>query len=227
MNIRQIISEAIDRAVLEQYAQKMGRYLGNYGLDMTPLGNERVSTKFLSDFNNFCFQVKYAIEDKNYKQSTGTRTRTTRTNTNINNNAYNNQYLKRPGDNAVTDLVNTTYNWADDMYHDAGGREAFPLFNGMGRSFIRGYNSGVNAFNKDVNKQNQPQQPQQQTRRTTRRTAKKSGIPLYTLMGQTYINIMNEYNYARQANPRGINGVRGIKELLDILNDIKNALRRT
>ena len=225
MNIQQIISEAIDRTLLERYSQKMGRYLGNYGLDMTPLGNERVSTKFLSDFNNFCFQVKFAIDGKHFKQSTGTRTRTTRTN--VNNNQYNNSYVRNPGDNMFTTVTNWTTDFGDRIYQDLGGGEAFPVFNGMARSFAGGYNAGVDAFNPNLNKMQPQQVQQQQTRRTTRRTPRKSGIPLYTLMGQPYVNIMNEYNYARQANPSGINRVNGIKELLAILNDIKNALSQT
>ena len=51
MNIRQIISEAIDQTLLAKYSQKMGMYLGNYGLDMTPLGGEE-GKKIIQSLNN-------------------------------------------------------------------------------------------------------------------------------------------------------------------------------
>lgn len=219
MNIKQIISEAIDRTVLANYSTQMGRYLGEFGLDQTPLGNDRTSLSFIREFNNFCFQVKYAIDDKNFRKS-GTR----QTVPGVNGLEYD-RYQSRPGDSLTTKFVNMGLDMADDAYHYAGNQiNLDPIFGGMGRSFRNGYNNGVDAFKPDPTELQQQQQPVKS--RTTRTRVPKSGVDLTTLMGNPYVKVTQDYRYAYQLNPTGLSRIRGLRELITILENIKNALRQ-
>jgi hypothetical protein len=223
MNIRQIISEAIDRTVLANYSAQMGRYLGEFGLDPTPLGNDRTSLSFIKEFNSFCFQVKDAIDTKNYRPSTG---RVRQTTPGVNG-LERNKYQPKPGDNWATKFVNKTVDVADDVYHYTGNEiNLDPVFGGMARSFRNGYNDGVDFFKPDPTKQ-QPQQQQPAQPRTRRTRPAKTGVPLTTLMGDTYRKVIADYRSTCTVNQTGLSRVRGLRELLTILQDVKNALSQS
>ena len=220
MNIRQIITEAINKTVLENYSRQMGGYLGEFGLDPTPLGNDRTSLSFIKEFNSFCFQVKDAIDSKNYKPSTG---RVRQTTPGVNGLEHN-RHEPNAGDNWATKFVNRTVDVADDVYHYAGNEiNLDPVFGGMARSFRNGYNAGVDFFKPDPNgKQQVQQQPAQTQARRTRPV--KTGVDLTTLMGDTYRKVITDYRSVCTVNQTGLSRVRGLGELLRILQDIKNAL---
>ena len=142
MNIRQIIAEAIDKAVMITYADKIQRCQGTYGLDPTPIASVTAASTFVNSLNDFAWQVEDAIRTNNFRPSTpGSGTRKTQQPINPK------QQVANKSDRGWFDK---TVNWAadttDNVYNYArqAGLGGFdPIIGGVVTSFQKGYNAGI------------------------------------------------------------------------------------
>lgn len=223
MNIRQIIAEAIDKAVMVSYADELKRCQGTYGLDPTPIATITGASTFVNTLNDFAWQVEDAIRTNNYRPSTpGSGTRRTQQYLNPK------QQIPNKSDRSWFDK---TVNWAadttDNVYNYArqAGLNGFdPIIGGVVTSFQKGYNAGRDKLTPDSQPQQQPQQQNQPVRRQRRR---KTGIDLTTLMGEDYRTLLTNYNTINQYNPGILYRVNGLKKVMETLVEIKNALSRS
>jgi hypothetical protein len=221
MNIRQIIREAIDKTLMKRYQGQLEGYLGTFGIDTTPLGNNPRGVQSVQKFNDFAFEVDFALKHNLYKPSTGTRVNSTPQAAPQNNLR---QRQTNTDDGVVTKTVNTVTDWADDAYQYArqAGLDGFdPLVGGTIRAFQNGYNGMQDKWNGQNNIQ--AQQRQQPQRQTPNRRRKPSGTDLTTLMGEPYRRAIQEINYAIQTIP-GVRSLRYLNDTIVLLGNIKNAL---
>ena len=220
MNIRQIIREAIDRTLMKRYQGQLEGYLGTLGIDATPLGNNPRGVQSVQKFNDFAFEVDFALKHNLYKPSTGTRTNRTMQAAPQSNLR---QKQANTGDGLVTKTVNTVTDWADDAYQYArqAGLDGFdPLVGGTVRAFQNGYNGMQDKLN---NQNNIQAQQQQQQRQTVNRRRRPSGTDLTTLMGEPYRKAISDISYAMQSIP-GVKNLRYLNDTIVLLGNIKNAL---
>ena len=224
MNIRQIIAEAIDKAVMVSYADELKRCQGTYGLDPSPIATITGASTFVNTLNDFAWQVEDAIRTNNYRPSTpGSGSR--RTQQLINPQQVTNKSNRGWFDKTVNwaaDTTNDVYNYA----RQSGLNGLDPVIGGMVTSFQNAYNAGREKL--DPNTYNQQQQQQQQQKQPVRRQRRrKTGIDLTTLMGEDYRTLLTNYNTVNQYNPGILYRVNGLKKLMDTLAEIKNALSRS
>ena len=224
MNIRQIIAEAIDKAVMVSYADEIKRCQGVYGLDPSPIATITGASMFVNTLNDFAWQVEDAIRTNNYRPSTpGSGSRKTQQ-------LLNPQQVTNKSDRGLFDkAVNCTADRTNDMYNytrQAGLNGLDPVIGGMVTSFQNAYNAGREKL--DPNTYNQQQQQQQQQKQPVRRQRRrKTGIDLTTLMGEDYRTLLTNYNTVNQYNPGILYRVNGLKKLMETLAEIKNALSRS
>ena len=223
MNLRQIIAEAIDKAVMVSYADEIKRCQGVYGLDPSPIATITGASMFVNTLNDFAWQVEDAIRTNNYRPSTpGSGPRKTQQ-------LLNPQQVTNKSDRGWFDK---TVNWAadstNDMYNYArqsGLNGLDPVIGGMVTSFQNAYNAGREKLN--PNTYNQQQQPQPQKQPVKRQRRRKTGIDLTTLMGEDYRTLLTNYNTVSQRNPGILYRVNNLKDLMQTLAEIKNALSRS
>lgn len=230
MNIRHIITEAINNAILMQGYREIESALGNTSIDTTPVGANKTAIAYINELSDFAWLVKDAIDEKNFKPSTGTRTttNTAKATTNV----INQKKVQKPvGAGVVDTLVNGTADVANNMYNQArnvGLNGLDPIVGGVVTSFQNGYNLGRGKWNDKMNKnqqqQNAQQQQQQQKKATRRPRPRKTGTDLTTLMSQQYRKILYDYNYVNQLNSNILSRVPGVRTVLNGLDKIKNAL---
>ena len=215
MNIKQIISEEINKTVLAQYATRLEQYIGRFGIDVTPVGNNQAAINYINNLSSFSFQVKDAIESGNYEPRQGTPTQYTQKSSYGSPNSTSGN-LVRDTVNGLADMANDTYNIA----RQTGLNQLDPVIGGVMSAGQRGYNKFNQVRDKatGVNRGVQPQVTKQQP------NIKRSGVDLRTLMGQPYIQLGQDYNYVNQMNGNILYRVQAINNVFVILNDIKNAL---
>lgn len=217
MNIRQIILEEINKTIMAQYAVRLEQYIGRFGIDTTPVGNNQDAITYINNLSNFAFQVKDAIETGNYESNQQTPITQYNQRTSYGRSSTPNGGLVRKTVNGMVNMANDTYNIA----RQSGLNGLDPVIGGVVTSFKHGYND-FNQVRGQMTGSN-GSIPQQQT---TRQQAKmnKTGVDLRTLMGQPYIQLGQDYNYVNQMNGNILYRVQAINNVFVILNDIKNAL---
>jgi hypothetical protein len=217
MNIRQIILEEINKTIMAQYAVRLEQYIGRFGIDTTPVGNNQDAIAYINNLSNFAFQVKDAIETENYEPQQNTPTGQYAQRASYGRSSTQNGGLVRNTVNGVANMANDTY----DIARQSGLNGLDPVIGGVVTSFKKGYND-FNQVRDQITGGN-GNMPQQQA---TKQQAKmeKTGVDLRTLMGQPYIQLGQDYNYVNQMNGNILYRVQAINNVFVILNDIKNAL---
>ena len=208
MNIRHIITEAINNVVLKQNAARLSTYLGNRGIDTTPVANNPTAVDYINNLSVFAYQVQDAIESENYEPTNPQMPQQSKLN-------------RAKKDNGVVDYaVDFVTNTADDMYNYTrnAGINFDPIIGGVATATNRGYWAGRNKTSNWGGNGEYQQNPSSQQR------LGKTGTDLSTLMGNPYTKILQDYRYVNQSQMNVLSRVPNVARVMKELEDIKNAL---
>lgn len=223
MNIRQIISEAIDRAVLARYASNLEVEMGRIdNMDLSTINP--LSFKYVSALYVYASDIVYAIRSNRIMPPRNSSPRPASTNNksiyNPNYNAYERDSFKNQAANFVKNAPTQVGNFMNDI-----GIQGTGLMNGVWQTAVdttQDYYT-KNKLNKDMQQaQAQAAAQKKSPRRVTKR--KPSGADLTTLCG-SFQNYKNEYGLTNSRTGNELARIRPVTDMITIIENIKNALR--
>ena len=160
MNIRRIITEAINNSVMSQYASQLKNIIGNRGISTKSVANNQAASEHIMALNRFVYLVLDAIQNGAYTNediqgSVGTPAGTTQ-----GYNGYYNSYdnTARRNYNSLNRGIGYLADKAGEMYDAVGLDKALnPILGGAMGAFNKGRNEVNNMvdnamFNRDMNR---------------------------------------------------------------------------